>query len=242
MPRGGARAQTQEWNVLGGHARGGRWLASALDTTTHGLAKRRQEAFERTLYKRKADGRSGCVEAYVTTEIGQRDVQAQHGTGAGAGVGDDVEVAAEKDQLAGRDVREAPIRLELIAERGHAKRLVQQDRPCRCTRLVEARLDLNAVTALHRLPQRRGYGCALGRACRQPRHRQDGGPSLHERVISRKFPNRCLPSVVRMDSGWNCTPSTSISRWRRPMISPSSVQALISSTAGNDARSTTSEW
>jgi hypothetical protein len=38
-------------------------------------------------------------------------------------------------------------------------------------------------------------------------------------------------------------PSTASVRWRRPMISPSSVHAVISRQAGRDlARSTASEW
>jgi hypothetical protein len=47
---------------------------------------------------------------------------------------------------------------------------------------------------------------------------------------------------VRIDSGWNCTPSTSSSRWRRPITMPSSVSAVISSTSGTVSRSTISEW
>ena len=31
-----------------------------------------------------------------------------------------------------------------------------------------------------------------------------------------------VPGSVRIDSGWNCTPSTGSSRWRRPITSPSS--------------------
>jgi hypothetical protein len=42
---------------------------------------------------------------------------------------------------------------------------------------------------------------------------------------------------VRIDSGWNCTPSTFSSRWRTPMISPSSVQAVTSRQAGRVSRS-----
>jgi hypothetical protein len=50
-----------------------------------------------------------------------------------------------------------------------------------------------------------------------------------------------------MDSGWNCTPSSGVavpasSRWRTPMISPSSLRDVISSTAGQVASSMTSEW
>ena len=61
-------------------------------------------------------------------------------------------------------------------------------------------------------------------------------------VRARKLAMRSWPPMVRIDSGWNCTPSTSSSRWRSPMTMPSSVSAVISSTSGTDARSTTSEW
>ena len=44
-----------------------------------------------------------------------------------------------------------------------------------------------------------------------------------------------LPCSVRIASGWNCTPSTGSSRWRTPMISPSSVVAVTSSAAGRFA-------
>ena len=47
---------------------------------------------------------------------------------------------------------------------------------------------------------------------------------------------------VRIDSGWNCTPSIGNSRWRRPITKPSSDSAVISSTSGTESRSTTSEW
>src|SRR2546422_7000290 len=33
-----------------------------------------------------------------------------------------------------------------------------------------------------------------------------------------KFLRSCFPSTVRIDSGWNWTPSTGSRRWRRPMI------------------------
>ena len=47
---------------------------------------------------------------------------------------------------------------------------------------------------------------------------------------------------VRIDSGWNCTPSIGNSRWRSPITRPSSDSAVISSTSGTESRSTTSEW
>ena len=36
------------------------------------------------------------------------------------------------------------------------------------------------------------------------------------------------PCSLRIDSGWNCTPSIASPRWRKPMISPSSVCAVTS--------------
>ena len=62
------------------------------------------------------------------------------------------------------------------------------------------------------------------------------------RVPFRKFASMAWPCSVRMDSGWNCTPSTASVLWRTPMISTSSVQAVISRQSGNDSRSITSEW
>ena len=41
---------------------------------------------------------------------------------------------------------------------------------------------------------------------------------------------------------WNWTPSTGSSRWRSPMIRPSSVHALTSRSAGRESRSTINEW
>src|SRR5208282_4674793 len=58
---------------------------------------------------------------------------------------------------------------------------------------------------------------------------------------SRKFFSRCLPSKVRIDSGWNWTPSTACCLWRSPMISFSAVRALTSNAGGIDAASTSSE-
>jgi beta-lactam-binding protein with PASTA domain len=57
---------------------------------------------------------------------------------------------------------------------------------------------------------------------------------------ARKFRSMSWPAMVRIDSGWNCTPSTSSSRCRSPMTMPSSVRAVTSSTAG--MFSTTNEW
>src|SRR5262249_17334825 len=59
---------------------------------------------------------------------------------------------------------------------------------------------------------------------------------------SRKLASSRLPSSVRMDSGWNCTPSIWWWRWRRPMTSPSSDRAVIWRASGTVSATTTSEW
>lgn len=57
----------------------------------------------------------------------------------------------------------------------------------------------------------------------------------------RKLRRRFFPSEVRMDSGWNCTPYTGSSLWARPMISPSSVHAVMRRHSGRVSRLTSSE-
>src|ERR1700743_2856515 len=57
-----------------------------------------------------------------------------------------------------------------------------------------------------------------------------------------KFSSSAWPCSDRIDSGWNCTPSTASSLWRTPMISPSSVHADTSRQSGSDSRSIASEW
>src|SRR5690606_32933285 len=64
---------------------------------------------------------------------------------------------------------------------------------------------------------------------------------------SRKFFRSRCPCSVRIDSGWNCTPSMGKVLWRTPMISsmlPSSfsVQAVTSRQSGRLSCSITSEW
>ena len=62
-------------------------------------------------------------------------------------------------------------------------------------------------------------------------------------IISRKFDNRRLPSRVRIDSGWNCTPTSGNCRCASPMITPSGVRALTTNVAlSRLSGSTTSEW
>ena len=71
--------------------------------------------------------------------------------------------------------------------------------------------------------------------------------SLHRRTPAyrrelQEIPQQCGPSGVRMLSGWNCTPSTVSVRWRTPMISPSAVRALTSSSGGSVSGAAISEW
>src|SRR6266852_1084449 len=80
-----------------------------------------------------------------------------------------------------------------------------------------------------------------GRAADDPDQPSLGSARGHGRGVVRKFFRSCLPSTVRIDSGWNCTPSTGRRRWRRPMISPSSATAVTSSASGTVSRRTASE-
>ena len=48
----------------------------------------------------------------------------------------------------------------------------------------------------------------------------------------RKLPSRFFPCSVSTLSGWNCTPSTGHSRWRRAMIRPSAEVAETSRQSG----------
>ena len=60
--------------------------------------------------------------------------------------------------------------------------------------------------------------------------------------IFKKLANSACPCSVRIDSGWNCTPSTASCLWRTPMISLSSwLQAVTSRQSGRLSRSITSE-
>src|SRR5690606_21730189 len=72
-------------------------------------------------------------------------------------------------------------------------------------------------------------------------------PQAAWRRRRRKLASSSWPASDRMDSGWNCTPSTSSERCRTPMISsmpPSgcSLQAVTSRQSGKLALSITSEW
>ena len=77
----------------------------------------------------------------------------------------------------------------------------------------------DGIAALRREP------CALARSAVKPQE------ILHQRG----------PSGVRMLSGWNCTPSTIKRRWRTPMISPSGVRAVTSSSGGRVSGAAISE-
>ena len=59
--------------------------------------------------------------------------------------------------------------------------------------------------------------------------------------LFRKFSSIFMPSSVKMDSGWNWTPWMGNSLWRSPMISPSSVQAVVSRQSGKVSFFTISE-
>ena len=65
-------------------------------------------------------------------------------------------------------------------------------------------------------------------------------------LYCKKFFSIAWPCSVRMLSGWNCTPSMRCAKgrwvWRTPMISPSSVQAVMANSGGQVARSMASEW
>ena len=58
-------------------------------------------------------------------------------------------------------------------------------------------------------------------------------PTRESGQASRKLRRRSWPESVRIDSGWNCTPSIGRSRWRRPITRPSSVSAVTSRHVGH---------
>src|SRR5262249_15326046 len=72
------------------------------------------------------------------------------------------------------------------------------------------------------------------------RHDRSGRPGGDGSRV-RKFARIRFPSSVRIDSGWNWTPSTKSVRWRTPMISSSAVHAARSRTGGSAFGSITSE-
>src|SRR6185369_13777473 len=93
------------------------------------------------------------------------------------------------------------------------------------------------------------FDSALERLGRGNRHGTSQGvdQAASGSGMPRKLRSKSWPCWVRIDSGWNCTPSISSVRWRRPMISsmePSSrsVQAVTSRQSGTESFSTTSEW
>jgi len=109
---------------------------------------------------------------------------------------------------------------------------------------------------LHRLPmdfRKLGVGhFSLNHACQAGAN--PPAPSMHHHAgpvlffpqpadqIVKNVSNKRLPSWVRIDSGWNWTPCTGYSRWQSPMISCSSVHAVISRQSGSVSRFTMSEW
>ena len=71
----------------------------------------------------------------------------------------------------------------------------------------------------------------------------------HSLVVAPESVPECLEvsawtdgAVVRMLSGWNCTPSSGRSRCRSPITTPPSVQAETSRHSGTLSGATTSEW
>ena len=70
-----------------------------------------------------------------------------------------------------------------------------------------------------------------------PHHACDGAAPQRRTKLERI----CIPLLVSTDSGWNCTPSMGRLRWRTPMMIPSAVDAVTSSTWGQVCGSMTSE-
>jgi hypothetical protein len=68
----------------------------------------------------------------------------------------------------------------------------------------------------HRVPHRRGRA-GDGVAAQVDRPSCGGGVGVQE------VAQHGMAMLDRMDSGWNCTPSSGSPRWRTPMISPSSA-------------------
>src|SRR5262249_19597369 len=94
-------------------------------------------------------------------------------------------------------------------------------------------LALREVAAFDRLADH------LAQRHGRPQAARAGPPAAGRRA--RKLPSSRFPARVRIDSGWNCPPSTKCSRCRTPMISPSVVHAERSSTDGRVGGSITSE-
>ena len=64
---------------------------------------------------------------------------------------------------------------------------------------------------------------------------------LYHNVTSRKFSAIFLPSVVSIDSGWNCTPKIGKSLCSTAIISPSSVRAVTFRHSGKPSPEAASE-
>jgi len=100
----------------------------------------------------------------------------------------------------------------------------------------ENEIGVGAVAALR---AQRGHAAARPITGARPAERAtaSGSPHSASQLASIRWP----PSVST-DSGWNCTPSTGRSRWRRPITMPESVHAVTASSGGTVSRSTASEW
>ncbi len=71
----------------------------------------------------------------------------------------------------------------------------------------------------HRRSRRRHASSDSPARTRRNDSRNPSAASPATGQTSRKLPRIFMPSVVRIDSGWNCTPKSGRVRWRSPMIS-----------------------
>ena len=67
---------------------------------------------------------------------------------------------------------------------------------------------------------------------------EEGGRVRH--AGSRKFRTMPWPHSERIDSGWNCTPSSGNDTCRTPITTPSADHAVATSSSGRDVAA--SEW
>ena len=124
-----------------------------------------------------------------------------------------------------------------------------------CSRIASAQPAISsAVSPFTRSATRKPAICAcVASPAMISRHRRAGLVAREvvaveqprERVLDHSFPSRKLrasagPSGVSTDSGWNWTPTAGSSRCRTAITSPSSANAVGSSTSGS--RVAASEW
>src|SRR5664280_36346 len=91
---------------------------------------------------------------------------------------------------------------------------------------------------------RYGAPYVLARQTRPARHGTERamGGRRHASRPATKFFKRRSPCGVRIDSGWNWTPTSGSVRCASPITSPSALVAVIRSAPGTESFSTTSEW